>query len=74
MEHLQGPLYSGSDIYMNVLSPDRRCPYPYPRVYCGEEKTTFVARTREPKADTNSSGAHRKLESSVAYPYPGYLC
>jgi hypothetical protein len=41
---------TGLSVITSVMTPDSRCPYPYPGIYCGETKTTLItkpARTNE---------------------------
>ena len=52
-------------VITSIMVPDRHCPYPYPRIYCGETKTILVTKTKD-KPKTSDSGC----------PYPGHdiLC
>jgi hypothetical protein len=37
----------GDDVVTSVMTPDSRCPYPYPGLYCGETKTTLITKTKK---------------------------
>ncbi|CAO2649111.1 Nn.00g100600.m01.CDS01 [Neocucurbitaria sp. VM-36] len=39
-------------IYTVAMSADPRCPYPYPGIYCGKQKTTLVTNTKNEEATT----------------------
>ncbi|KAF7674119.1 hypothetical protein GT037_007885 [Alternaria burnsii] len=48
-------------VITSIMVPDRHCPYPYPRIYCGETMTILVTKTKD-KPKTSDSGC----------PYPGH--
>ncbi|KAF1829999.1 hypothetical protein BDW02DRAFT_573435 [Decorospora gaudefroyi] len=53
-------------VYTSVLTPDERCPYPYPGIYCGKPKTTLVTKTTKKATPTTSAGC--------GYPGQPLLC
>ena len=55
----------GDEVYTSVLTPDARCPYPYPGVYCGEPSTTLITKTKTKTAETT------KAPSATTCGYPG---
>jgi hypothetical protein len=62
----------------SVMSPDPRCPYPLPGVYCGDPKTTIVTQTRDREASITSSPVAPEGNKGAAgagwCPYPGGQC
>ena len=65
-------------VHTSVVSADPRCPYPFPDVYCGAPKMTFVTETRSGEASMTSAptttGGDGKPRASGWCPYPGLRC
>jgi hypothetical protein len=55
----------GDDVVTSVMTPDSRCPYPYPGIYCGEEKTTLITKTKKKTASA---------KPTCGYPGHDLLC
>lgn len=62
----------------SVMSPDPRCPYPLPGVYCGDAKTTIITETRTKETSITSAPVAPEGNKGVAgvgwCPYPGGQC
>ncbi|PVH95725.1 hypothetical protein DM02DRAFT_632623 [Periconia macrospinosa] len=67
-----------TDLVSTVLSADPRCPYPYPGIYCGPEKTTMVSPKSQQSTPTPTEASPakdnkkpEKTGSGCPFLYPG---
>ncbi|KAF2854788.1 hypothetical protein T440DRAFT_542341 [Plenodomus tracheiphilus IPT5] len=51
------PSPTTKDVHTSILTPDPRCPYPYPGVYCGTPKTTLITITKAPVKSKSSAAS-----------------
>lgn len=64
----------------SIMSPDPRCPYPFPGVYCGDPKTTVITKTWDKEASMTSAPVAPEGNNGAAgtgagwCPYPGGQC
>ncbi|CAI6341725.1 unnamed protein product [Periconia digitata] len=68
------PSSNHANLVNTVISADPRCPYPYPGVYCGPDKTTMMTETTKVEPTYTTIAERKKpekTESACPFLYPG---